>query len=102
MKQICLLTTCIDDSDGALLTSFGIEFQTEEEAKENERSPSVTLLCAGLLRRGTVYELERVLWESDCFSAACQRHIMVQHCSGSTNKLFCMCFLILQEANEVI
>ena len=31
------------------LTSFGIEFQTEEEAKENERTPSVALLCAGLL-----------------------------------------------------
>ena len=50
-----------DDSDGAHLRSFGIEFQTEEEAKENERSPSVALLCAGLLRRGMVYELERVL-----------------------------------------
>ena len=50
-----------DDSDGAHLTSFGIEFQTEEEAKENERSPSVALLCAGLLRRGIVYEQERVL-----------------------------------------
>ena len=49
-----------DDSDGAHLTSFGIEFQTEEEAKENERSPSVALLCAGLLRRGMAYELERV------------------------------------------
>ena len=49
------------DSDGAHLTSFGIEFQTEEEAKENERSPCVALLCAGLLRRGMVYELERVL-----------------------------------------
>ena len=42
------------------MTSFGIEFQTEE-AKEIERSPSVALLCAGLLRRGMVYELERVL-----------------------------------------
>ena len=50
----------IDDSDWAHLKSFGIAFQTEEEAKENERSPSVTLLCAGLLRRGMVYELERV------------------------------------------
>ena len=50
-----------NDSDGAHLTSFRIEFQTEEEAKENERSPSVALLCAGLLRRGMVYELERVL-----------------------------------------
>ena len=34
--------------------------QAEDEAKENERSPSVDLLCAGLLRRGMVYELERV------------------------------------------
>ena len=50
-----------DDSDGVHLTSFEIEFQTEEEAKENERSPNVALLCAGLLRRGMVYELERVL-----------------------------------------
>ena len=50
-----------DDSNGAHLTSFGIEFQTEEEANENERSPLVALLCAGLLRRGMVYELERVL-----------------------------------------
>ena len=50
-----------DDSDGAHLTSFGIEFLTEEEANEKERSPSVALLCAGLLRRGMVYEMERVL-----------------------------------------
>ena len=56
-----------DDSDGAHLTSFGIEFQTEEEAKENERSPSVTILCAGLLRRGMVYELERVLRVCNAF-----------------------------------
>ena len=34
-----------DDSDGVLLISFGIEFQTdEEEAKENKRSPNVALL----------------------------------------------------------
>ena len=44
---------------------------------------------------------------SECsmdFYAACQWHMMVQYfCgSGSTNKLFCMCFLPLQEANEVI
>ena len=45
--------------------SFGIELQTEEEANENERSQSVALLCAGLLRRGMVYELERVLRECD-------------------------------------
>ena len=50
-----------DDSDGAHLTLFEIELQTEEEAKENERSQSVALLCAGLLIRGMVYELERVL-----------------------------------------
>ena len=57
-----------DDSDGAHLTSFGIELQTEEEAKENERSPSFALLCAGLLRRGMVYELKRVLRVCDGFS----------------------------------
>ena len=56
-----------DDSDGAHLTSFGIEFHTEEEAKENERSPSGALLCAGPLRRGMVYELERVLRVCDGF-----------------------------------
>ena len=51
-----------------------------------------------------VYELERVLRVCDGFSAACQRHMMVQHCcgSGSTNKLFCMCFLLYQDSNEVI
>ena len=49
-----------DDSDGVHLTFFGIEFQTEE-ATENERSPSVALMCAGPLRRSMVYELERVL-----------------------------------------
>ena len=56
-----------DDNDGAHLTSFGIEFQTEEETKENQRSPSVAILCAGLLRRGMVYELERVLRVCDGF-----------------------------------
>ena len=49
------------------MTSFGIEFQAVEEAKENERSPCVALLCAGLLRRGMVYELERVLRVCDRF-----------------------------------
>ena len=56
-----------DDSDGAHLTSFVIVFQTEEEAKENLRSQSVALLCAGLLRRGMVCELERVLRVCDSF-----------------------------------
>ena len=55
------------DSDGAHLTSIGIEFQTEEEAKENERSPSVALQCAGQLRRGIVYQLERELRVCDGF-----------------------------------
>ena len=56
-----------DNSDGANMTSFGTEFQTEEEAKEDERSASVALLCAGLLRRGMVYELDRVLRVCDGF-----------------------------------
>ena len=32
------------------MRSFGIYFQVE--VKENGRSPSVTLLCAGILQRG--------------------------------------------------
>ena len=72
MKQVCLQTRLNDESDGAHMTSFGIEFQTEEEAKENERSPSVALLCAGLLRRGMVYELEGVYGCAMAFYAACQ------------------------------
>ena len=55
------------DSDGSHLTSFGVEFLTEEEAKENERSPSVAILCAGLLRRGMVHELARGLRVCDGF-----------------------------------
>ena len=50
-----------DDSDGAHLTSVGIEFQAEQEVREIERSLSVALLCAGLFRGGMVYKLERVL-----------------------------------------
>ena len=53
--------------DGEHLTSFGIEFQIEEEAKKKERSPSFALLCVGLLRRGMVYVLERVLRVCDGF-----------------------------------
>ena len=49
------------------MTSFGIGFQKEEEAKETERSPHVALLCVGLLRRGMVYELDRVLRVCDGF-----------------------------------
>ena len=48
------------------MKSFGIEFKTEE-AKENERSPRVALVCTGLLRRGMVYELERVFRVCDGF-----------------------------------
>ena len=85
-----------DDSEGAHMTSFGKEFLTEEEAKENERSPSVALLCAGLLRRGMVYELVRVLRVCDGFfcSMSATYDSAVLLCSGSTNKLFCWCFLL--------
>ena len=54
-----------DDCDGAHMTSFGIELQTE--AKENERSPSVALMCAGLLGIGMVCELEWIFREFDGF-----------------------------------
>ena len=70
-----------DDSDGAHLILFGIEFQTEEEAKEKVRSPSAALLCAGLLRRSMVYELERVLRVCDGFfcsmSATCDGAVLL-------------------------
>ena len=59
-----------DDSERAHQISIGIESNTEEEIKENERSTSVALLCAGVLRRGMACELERVLRECDVFSAA--------------------------------
>ena len=55
-----------DVCDRAHLASFGIEFLTDEEPKQNERPPSVVSLCAGLLRRG-MYELERVLRLCDGF-----------------------------------
>ena len=76
------------NSDGTHLTSFGIEFQSEEEAKENERSQSVALLCEGLLRRDMVYEQKRVL-------PVCVGFFFSMYCcgSGSTNKLFGKCFL---------
>ena len=47
--------------------SFGIELQTEEEAKENEWSPSVFLLCACQLGRGMVNDLDCVLQVCDGF-----------------------------------
>ena len=45
------------DSDEAHLISFGMEFQTEEEAEENERSPSAALLHAVILRSGMLHEM---------------------------------------------
>ena len=39
----------------------------KKKQNQNDRSPSVALLCAGLLRRGMVYELERVLRVCDGF-----------------------------------
>ena len=52
------------------MTSFGIEFQTEEETRENERSLSVAVLCAGLLRSGMMYALVRALRMCDGFSCS--------------------------------
>ena len=45
-----------DGSEGAHLSSLGIELQTEK-AKESERSPSDALLCASQLRRGIIMPL---------------------------------------------
>ena len=66
MKKYVFKRDLIDDSDGANLTSFGKEFQAED-AKENKRSPSAAYLCTGLLRRGMVCELKRVLLKCDGF-----------------------------------
>ena len=44
------------------MTSFGIMLQATE-SKQNERSLCVIFLCAGLLTRGMIYELKRVLQE---------------------------------------
>ena len=49
------------------MTSFGIEFQTDNEAKENEQSPCVALLCAGQFRSGMACELEQMLRACDGF-----------------------------------
>ena len=51
-----------DDSDWEHLTSFGIEFQTEEEAIKDERSPSVTLLCVQVYRE----EAWCISWSECC------------------------------------
>ena len=78
-------------------------FQTEE-ARENVRSPSVALLCAGQLRRSMVHETEQVLRVCDGFFLQHVSDKMEQYCcdSGCANKLLCIIFLLLQEANEVI
>ena len=56
-----------DDSEGLHSRSFGIELLIGEEANENERSTIVALLCVGSLRKGMVFELDRVLRECDDF-----------------------------------
>ena len=52
----------------------------------------------------STYKIACLCYQVMAFSAACQRHMMVQYCcdSGSTNKLFSMCFLPWQEANKAI
>ena len=75
--------------------------------RRSKRKWAITKCCLTMCRSiegGMVYEHEWVLQECDGFFAAWQRYMMVQYCcdSGSTNKLFCMCFLLWQEANEVI
>ena len=88
-----------DDSDGAQMASVGIEFQTEEEAKEMN-DHQVLPYCVQVYCE----EAWCMSWSECCgcamaFSAACQRHMMVQYCcgSGSTHKLFCMCFLLYRK-----
>ena len=56
-----------DDSDGAYMISFGIEFQTEEKARKRAITKYCFTVCAGLLGRGMVCELEHLLLECDVF-----------------------------------
>ena len=65
--HICTVTNEKVQSLQTERNEYVFKFQTEEEAKENKRSPSVALLCAGLLKSGMVYELERVLLVCDGF-----------------------------------
>ena len=67
-----------DDNDGAHMTSLGVDFQTEKEAKENDGPSSVALLCAGLLRRVMVCELERVLEHCDGFFCGIYLNVLHQ------------------------
>ena len=60
-----------DDSDGAHLTSFGIEFQTEEKAKKTSDHKALPYCVQVYYRRGMVCELKRVLRVCDGFYAAC-------------------------------
>ena len=84
-----------DNSDRGHQTLLGIEFQTENVNK-TKQSPSVALLCAGLLRRCMVHELERVLRVCDGFF--CRMSVTYDGAvllyDGSTNKPFCKCFLL--------
>ena len=61
-----------DDSDGAHVTSFGIEFQTEEEAKEK----CCLTMCRSIEKMYGELTVACVM----AFSAAWQRHMIVQYC----------------------
>ena len=78
------------------------------DRRRSKRKRTITKCCRTVFRsiekRHGVWAGASVAVVRWLFYAACQWHMMVQYCcgSGSTNKLFCMCFLLWQEAKEVI
>ena len=70
-----------------------IQLQTEEDAKENERSPSVAILCAGLLIRRMLYELERVCNGFMCSMSATNDGAVLLW-QRYHKQAICMCFLL--------
>ena len=66
------------------------------DRRRSKRKRAITKCCLTVCRS---IEKRHGVWAGACvmmtFSAACQRHMLVLYCcgSGSTNKLFCKCFL---------
>ena len=75
---------CIQNRPICSYVCLQTRLKSHRSKKENERSPCVALLCAGLLRRDIVYELERVLRVCDGFfySMSATYDIYMQTCNA--------------------
>ena len=86
-RNKCVFKRDLDnDSNGAHLTSFGIEFQTE--AKENERSPSVVLSVVVILRlpmsSSITIHLKSLHWLPVKLRSTYKIACLCYHCHSST------------------